>query len=1130
MKEVSDSQQRQQALDPETSFIIQAPAGSGKTELLIQRYLRMLSLVEAPEEIIAITFTRKAAAEMRQRILKAIEGAGRAEAAKNEKNEITTRLAEKVLEQNEKQGWQLLENVSRLRIQTIDSLTAALTRQMPVLSRFGAQPATLEKADELYQLAAETTLAELENGSGWSSAIATLLEHLDNNLPRVRGMLAGMLARRDQWMRHVARQEQRQVLEAALEYLVESKLKQVSSAIPSRFRQELTELLEYASGNLSAGDSASPLCDYSWSSGLPAAGIEDLETWRALAGFLLTREGKWRKRADQRLGFPAAGAGKSGADERAAMKARYQALLAQLAESAAEEQLREVSLLPQAQYSDNDWRLIDALYQLLMLADAQLRLLFAERNQMDFGGITQAAIDALGHEEMPSDLALQLDHRIRHILVDEFQDISINQYVLLQRLTAGWTENDQRSLFLVGDPMQSIYRFREAEVSLFLNTWQQQRLNQVALVPLNIRVNFRSQAGIVDWVNSVFARILPARADLSTGAVSYAEAEAFHDGTAEESVLVHTMNGRDDELEARRVAEIAAQARENDEQGSIAILVRSRHHLQRIIPALNARSLAYRAVDIEAMGQRPAIQDLLALSLAMTHFADRASWLAILRAPWCGLSLADLHHLVGDDKTISVWERLRDEERRQSLSEDGQQRLRSMVGILAPALQCQGRRRLRRWIESIWTSIGGPATLQSESDLKNAQVFFQLLDEFDDAGDLSDRHQFQQEVALLYTDPQVPDEQAVQIMTIHRAKGLEFDTVILPGLSRRGANDESALLLWMEMPHAQDNDLLLAPIKRVGETNSLIYDYLWRLEKEKQYFEQGRLLYVAATRAKRHLHVFASAERKAKAERFEVQKPARNSLAAHLWPILEPLFATTATEEEVTADTIGEETRTEVRNLRRLAGQWRLPPAPPPRQVGQEPLVEADMQGQSAIEFEWAGETIKHVGSVVHRCIQNLAEPGLENFSPAQIQSMSGFQGSLLTRLGVHEDELDDAIAQVQASLMNMFADDRAQWLFSTEHQQARNEYALSGVYRGKVEHVVIDRSFIDQQGRRWIVDYKTSRHEGGNLEGFLDLQQQRYRQQLEKYAYMMTRLDKRETKLALYFPLLQAWREWDYP
>ena len=142
---------------------MQAPAGSGKTELLIQRYLGLLGRVERPEEIAAITFTRKAAAEMRKRVFEAIAFARRDSRPASAHQAMTWELAKAALERNDALAWKLEESAARLRIQTIDALCASLTRQMPVLARFGAQPESVEDASALYLVAARNTLAALES-------------------------------------------------------------------------------------------------------------------------------------------------------------------------------------------------------------------------------------------------------------------------------------------------------------------------------------------------------------------------------------------------------------------------------------------------------------------------------------------------------------------------------------------------------------------------------------------------------------------------------------------------------------------------------------------------------------------------------------------------------------------------------------------------------------------------------------------------------------------------------------------------------------------------------------------------------------------------------------------------------
>ncbi len=1125
MNTITDLEQRQRALNPAESFIVQAPAGSGKTELLIQRYLSMLARVSNPEEIVAITFTRKAAAEMRGRVINALDRVINETPPVDSATEATHILAIDVITQDKKLDWHISENPGRLRIQTIDSLTASLTRQMPILARFGAQPETIENASEFYQLAAANTLAELESGDVWSDAIAVLLNHLDNDLPRVKNMLASMLARRDQWLRHVARKHQRQELETGLRNLVESELTQLEQCLTPPLQDELLVLLRYAATNLTELGSDSLICHCLDIDEIPGTSAEDLLMWQAITTLLFTQSDGWRKSATVKLGFPAASGNKAEAETRKAMKTRFSALIANLSnDDNLGKQLLEVKYLPPISYSDREWEVVDALYQLLVLADAQLRLLFAERNQMDFTGITEAAIQALGEYDVPSDLALQLDNKIGHILVDEFQDISVNQYNLLEKLTAGWSMDDGHSLFLVGDPMQSIYRFREAEVGLFLTTWDQRRLNQVALTPLNITVNFRSVAGIVDWVNNSFAQVLPAKSDVGRGAVKYVKAHAYHSSSKNTSVVVHPILSRNDLNEAKLVLQLIKEARQEDPANSLAILVRNRSHLTEIVTQFRLADVPYRAVEIEALGQRAAIQDLLALTLALTHFADRISWLAILRAPWCGLSLSDLDNLFGHDKRLSIWEAMRDTSRLHSLSDDSRLRLAGMIDVLEPALNEKCRRGLSRWVESVWMNIGGPASLQYESDLENSQTFFQLLNDFDEGGDLRDRAAFTEKVASLYAAADMSQEDAVQIMTIHKAKGLEFDTVILPGLSRGSGFDEAKMLLWLERPRATHQDLLLAPVKEVGKVESLIYNYLKRLEKEKQHFELGRLIYVATTRARKNLHIIATAEVSTKDNMYTLKSPRHNSLLMQLWPVvkssLEDLLKNYVPDKQVG----NSEVQTSPFLLRRLSSDWTIPI---PRESAVDNSDEQTLPGMSVIEYEWAGETIKHIGTVVHRCIQWIADEKIEAGTIDGMPGLNSYQEILLKRLGVSEKDLGHAVSQVQLAIRNMLADERGRWLFSKSHIDARNEYALSGVYQGKVVNVILDRTFVDADGTRWVVDYKTSRHEGKDISIFLDQQKSRYQEQLEKYGTLISGMENRPVKLGLYFPLLQEWREW---
>ena len=156
-KRIADHEQRREALDTSRSFIVQAPAGSGKTTLLIQRYLKLLAIAKQPEEIIAITFTRKAAAEMRNRIMDAFRLA-HGEMPDTEHEQQLWKIAHEASKRDEQEGWQLTNNPGRLRIQTIDALTSQLVRMMPMLSQSGGALSPTYWSLPLYWFESRNTL------------------------------------------------------------------------------------------------------------------------------------------------------------------------------------------------------------------------------------------------------------------------------------------------------------------------------------------------------------------------------------------------------------------------------------------------------------------------------------------------------------------------------------------------------------------------------------------------------------------------------------------------------------------------------------------------------------------------------------------------------------------------------------------------------------------------------------------------------------------------------------------------------------------------------------------------------------------------------------------------------------
>jgi len=1111
-----DQTQRQQALDPSRSFIVQAPAGSGKTELLVRRILVLLTVVDQPEEIIAITFTRKAAAEMRNRVISVLATAENSEEQSPSELELQY-LAQKVLERNNKMGWNLIDHPVRLRVQTIDSLCMTLTRQMPWLSRSGANPMIIEDPEELYRQAATATLEHLDGSrADWQDSVQILLRNFDNDYLRIQSMLMNMLVHRDQWLRYVAVNQsnkfsRRERLQSAWASVITSVLGRLSARFPKILADELVFCADFAARQLNSNGVESGICNCAGLTALPATSPKELGVWKGIATLLVTSDGSWRKQLNKRIGFPA------GQSQSVEAKKRMLHVLASLAERPEIlSDIKQIVSLPYAEYSDDQWSLLAALLDLLPVAVAELQLVFRNHSGVDYAEVSQRANDALGQNDQPSDLALALDYRIRHILVDEFQDTSHSQFQLLERLTAGWQNGDGHSLFLVGDPMQSIYRFREADVGLFLHA-STNGVGSVALEQLTLTVNFRSDPNIVDWINQTFSSVLPITADSIFGSVPYSSASAIKTSQAGTGVTVHPFIGDKEVGEAERVVELIKAAKLANPKASIAVLVRNRSHLNQLIPLLQQTGLKYQGVRIEPLSHRAVIQDLLALTRALLHPFDRVAWLAVLRAPWGGLTLADLL-VIAHDSSDCILEVLADKSRQKRLSADGAHRATEVTRAIKQALDRRGRLSLRELIEGLWIELGGPACID-ETDLENTDVFFDVLDNLNNAGDLPDIRALFRAVNDLWAQPDLGADEHLKLMTIHAAKGLEFDTVIVPGLGRPPRPSPRRLLLWSEVADKGGaHDLLLAPL-RIAETTDTAYEYLQQIDQQKNILELGRLLYVVCTRARSQLHLLGQVKVN---KNHEPVVPAKNALLKKLWPIIEEQFR----RQEIST-LQGMKSTSSSYQVSRLPAKWEKP-RPDLDDIDWNSNSGSDLANH-AIEFNWAGETARVIGVLVHQSLCQIAEQGMQEWGSDRISRQREVWRRQLEAMAVSEANIPTALNQIEQSVLNVLVDTKAAWILDSVHQYAQNELDLTGIFNGRYQRVIIDRTFVDDHGVRWIVDYKTSTHEGGDVKQFLDQEQRRYREQLELYAQLLQNLDHYPIKLGLYFPLLKGWREWAF-
>jgi ATP-dependent exoDNAse (exonuclease V) beta subunit len=492
---------------------------------------------------------------------------------------------------------------------------------------------------------------------------------------------------------------------------------------------------------------------------------------------------------------------------------------------------------------------------------------------------------------------------------------------------------------------------------------------------------------------------------------------------------------------------------------------------------------------MEPLAKRSIIQDLRALTRALLHRADRVAWLSVLRAPWCGLELAELMVLAKSEVIPDALRTLPSE------------RLSRVSGVLTRALGERRRQSLRRYVEETWRALGGPACLRDDAEREDARAYFALLDTIDEAGDLPDFKVLDDALRRLNAaiDPLAPER--VQIMTMHKAKGLQFENVILPGLGKSGRKNDPPLLRWAEL-----DDLVIGCVRETGGDHDRVYAYLGTLEQRKQDHENGRLLYVAATRTEKRLHLVGG-------------KPVKGSFLARLAHAVGDAFAQPAETAEPPAASAA----TPGVPLRRVPADW-VAPAPPEAIAWAAPAA-AVGEDEELIAFDWSGQTLRDVGTVVHRVLQRIAQQGLEEWPEGRVVDRLPAIRAQLQEVGVPRAELDGAARRAVAALRQALSSERGRWVLSA-HEEAVSEWELSGILRGRILHRKLDRTFV-ADGVRWIIDYKTGTHEGSGLEEFLDNERERYRQQMEAYAELVTQLDARPVRLGLYFPLINGWREW---
>ncbi len=825
--------------------------------LLTARFLRLLGMVDHPQQILAMTFTRKAAGEMQERVAGFLLRANRGEASEDELDAQLIEDARRALDRH-RNLQDVLTGGGFLHIQTFHSFCFNLVSRNPLEA--GVPPGTtlLDEEDQLFLLreAIDQTLTRISEHSPDDvprRALENRLLHLNNSWPLLAKEMEDLMLRRDalgELVQVLNRQEAADTLLKGIQELIESELVALKASFEcTRLGGAWGDFIAQMSTHGAA--STSNLSDT-----IPGSLWGNLAQWQVLAEAFLTKAGEPRKQFGPKTGYY------SGFS-----KTVWAGLIQDL-DDVCRERLHRIREFPDPDSTSPD---VDVLWDLVLLVHAVMEV-FQERCRakrvMDFLELEIAALRLLENVSS-SDLPLLLDQQIRHLLVDEFQDTSYQQWILLQRLCSGWAPGGGRSLFVVGDPKQSIYGFRKAEVRLFLEARKGLPLDafrSLPLEPIVLRTNFRSRPHLIAWCNALFERTVMADPKEERDEVPFTSSIAAPGAAAQGASAVPELalfcewpNGP---AARRREANwLAGHIHHHlKDQGAgfkAGILLFVRTHLSTYLEALQNWGVPVQVTEGLRLIERPEVKYLWQLCRALVLPHDHLAWAAQLHSPWLMLSYDDLYAVSREAPQAWV-EKIR-------IFAEKDERIAEFWEALREARQHLGHEPLGDVVESAWLSLGGArqtGEIWGSRGLNSCRRFLDLIRE----AEVYEPVQTLQRLELIAENAYEPPDPGaaasrVCLMTVHRAKGLEFDTVYLPHLDwkplAREAGERPPYLLERS-PGSSDRYLLAArPDRRTGERDP-IYEWLRNLRLDRRYGEAKRLFYVALTRARSRLCLSAA--------------------------------------------------------------------------------------------------------------------------------------------------------------------------------------------------------------------------------------------------------------------------------
>ncbi|MGP5159848.1 UvrD-helicase domain-containing protein [Pseudoalteromonas prydzensis] len=1075
-----DSAARKSAMKLE-SKLIKAPAGSGKTGLLTNYYLRLLGLVEHPREIQAMTFTNKAVKELAERVITSIERAKSGVPPTNDFERENYELATKALSNSRTRGWNIEHNVNMLQISTIDSFCKRML--VSNVTEHESQLATKNICSDpyyIYQRAVKETLDLLSNEQHGAS-IRALLSHFGNKVSKVEKLLIEMLEVRERWIPILFEEKvkQKECLEVQRTMFIEKILYQNYLSLV----KEEPEIKRVLANLVNLPIEISDFIKYGFTNSV----IEDSKILNYLSKLLLTTAKKPKKKFTKNNGICPS----MNKDDKATLTGDLQ----HLANNCCDD-LIALSAIPDPTFKDSEWQLLKATFDVLPLLLANLTLTFKEVGEVDFTEITLNAIRSLDSESgQNTSTAIIKSQMIKHILVDEFQDSDDNQLLMLKLLTDSWAEEDLNTLFLVGDAMQSLYGFRGANVTGFMEA--EKGIGNQKLSTLVLETNFRSTFGVVEWVNDVFSKAFPETNNVLLGACKYQSSTAVKvSGECEAPVQMHGfIDDHDSDAEAQFIVEQVKSISARDPNASIGILGRTRNSLRSTIEALQATDgISANTVKIKKIAKEPICITAISLVRILIDDLDKLAWLTLLNSGLVGMTHREIEKVlslnpdpylaVNDDQAVSLF------------NDDTAHRFEFVITHINNAIDNKHRQDFDTLLTGLWFQLHGPSLAKNKQDIENVDALFNLF------VDVS-----MSEISLAWLERQLDSLYAksnseyisdveghinVELMTIHQSKGLEFDYVFIPGMHKRGPSTPSKLLAWSSIG-GEDAMGVMACSESVGikSLDCGYHDFLQKIKQEREQQELIRLVYVAVTRAAKQVFLCGKIGITASDE---LKIPSNGSMFGVLAHVVnEELVLHESKKNNNLLDKCLISTNVSVIDAD-------INHALPTRNT-----LAAYRGKQNTTKLthgiQWSAPVSKIEGVVIHQIIEQINKEGLQNWSALRVDGYSRIILASLKELSLGRDQLITSVNRIKAEIKSLLECEKFKYL-SSSHIDDSIEFTMA-LRKNRVIHMLrVDKGFSTNDGVGHIVNWKSG--EMGlnqNTESFIAAQKSAHRDKLKMYA-----------------------------